>query len=279
MDKKIFWKKRNKIISVFFLIVVAIIFVFPFFWAIGISLLKEPRDVYSMKKLFKPPFEWRNWLVIFKEGDFLNYIKNTLIISVSSIIFAFISNSFVAYGFARFRTKGIETVFFLLLTTMFMPAVVMSIPQYILWTKVGATDTYIPFIFPQLFSTPIYVFILRQVYMGIPSSLAEAAYIDGMSDFGVWFKIYVPLAKPTLAFIMVQVFMATWNDFMGPLIYISTPSKYTLMQGLRFLSEKYRVEQNISMAASICSIIPVFIVYIFAQKHFVAGLAAGAVKQ
>ncbi|MBQ8588338.1 MAG: carbohydrate ABC transporter permease, partial [Clostridia bacterium] len=132
---------------------------------------------------------------------------------------------------------------------------------------------------PHLFSTTMYIFILRQIYLGIPSSLAEAAYIDGMNDFGIWFKIYVPLSKPTLAFIMVQVFMGTWNEFMGPLIYISTPSKYTLMLGLRLLSEKYRTEQNIVMAASICAIIPVFIVYIFAQKQFVSGLASGAVKQ
>ena len=100
-----------------------------------------------------------------------------------------------------------------------------------------------------------------------------------MNDFGIWFKIYVPLSKPTLAFITVQVFMSTWNEFMGPLIYISTPEKYTLMLGLRLLSEKFRTEQNLVMAASICAIIPVFILYVFAQKQFVSGLSSGAVKE
>lgn len=275
---KMYWKTRSKIISVIFLLIFAFVFIFPFIWAIGISLLGEARYVYTPETYFKPPFNWKSYQVVFSEGGMLGYVKNTLVITIPCIVFTLISCSFIAYGFARFKPKGMEVLFVYMLSTMFLPAVVMTIPIYILWNTIGAIDTYLPFILPTLFGGAMNIFLIRQNYMGIPSALAEAAYIDGMNDFKIWFTIYVPLTKPILAFIAVQQFMSRWNDFMGPLIFITSPHKYTLMQGLRFLTEKYAIEQNVVMAATIISIIPVLIVYAVAQKQFVSGLASGAVK-
>lgn len=276
--KTMFWKKQSTIISTILLCLCTVIFIFPFVWAVAISLLDEARFVYTPEKFFKPPFNWGNWAVLFKEANLLLYTKNTLIITGFCILGTIFSNSFVAFGFARYKPRGMELLFTYLLATMFVPGVVMSIPSYIIWSRVGALDTYIPLILPSFFSSAMNVFLLRQTFRGIPNELAEAAYMDGMGDFGIWWKIYFPLSKPMIAFMTVQCIRAHWNNFMGPLIYINDTQKHTLMLGVRFLSEKYAEQQNIVMAASIAIIIPVLILYVFAQKQFVAGLASGAVK-
>jgi len=276
-SKKV-WKKRRNPLGIVALIAVAIIFIFPFIWALGISLLKESRFVYDYTKFLRPPFAWENYVIVFKEANFIRYTWNTLLIVGLGLIGNLASNSFIAFGFSRYQTKGLGALFMVGLCTMFLPGTVMAIPMYVIWNELGFIDTYVPLILPAYFGGIMNIFFIRQAFMSLPSALYEAALIDGAHPFRIYATIYIPLAKPILATLALRGFMGGWSDLFGPLIYINSPEKNTISLGLRYVSQKYADKGNIVMAAAIIAIVPVLVLYAFVQKTFVEGMASAAIK-
>ncbi len=269
---------RLKTIQFVFLTLFGVILMFPFLWAVGISLVKNSLYAYDIEYFLKPPYAFGNYLTVFKEAELHKYFLNTAYIIVMNSIGQVLANSFVGFGFTRYNFKGSNLLFMCALATMFLPGQVMTIPQYIIWNEIGFVDTYIPLILPAFFGNAMNIFLMRQTFKGMPGELYEAAWLDGANPIRIFFTIYFPLAKPMIATIVLRVFMGCWNDIYGPLIYITKPEKYTVSLGLRRVSEIYKYQGNIAMAAALVSIVPVLIVYAFCQKQFVAGLSAGAVK-
>ena len=180
-------------------------------------------------------------------------------------------------SFAKLQFKGRDLLFLAYIATIAVPWQVYMVPQFMFMRSLGLADTHLAIIILQAFSA-FGVFLMRQFYEGIPDSLCEAARIDGMSEYEIYAKIMLPLSKPALSTLIIFTFVNTWNDFLGPLIYLTTESKKTLQIGLKMFISQYSAEYGLIMAASVLSLIPVFIVFISLQKYFVAGITTGAVK-
>ena len=203
----------------------------------------------------------------------LNTAKLTVIVTLLQLF----TSSFAAYAFAKLEFKGRDLLFLAYVATIAVPWQVYMVPQFMFMRNLGLADTHLAIIILQAFSA-FGVFLMRQFYEGIPDSLCEAARIDGMSEYEIYAKIMLPLSKPALSTLIIFTFVNTWNDFLGPLIYLTTESKKTLQIGLKMFISQYSAEYGLIMAASVLSLIPVFIVFISLQKYFVAGITAGSVK-
>ncbi len=192
-------------------------------------------------------------------------------------ILQILTSSFAAYAFAKLQFKGRNLLFLAYIATIAVPWQVYMVPQFIFMRKLGLADTHLAIIILQAFSA-FGVFLMRQFYEGIPDSLCEAARIDGMSEYKIYASIMLPLSKPALSTLVIFTFVNTWNDFLGPLIYLTTDSKKTLQIGIKMFISQYSAEYGLIMAASVISLIPVLIVFMALQKYFVAGITTGAVK-
>lgn len=212
------------------------------------------------------------------EIPFIRYTLNTVWITAWSVVGTLISCSLVAYGFARLRWPGRDALFFLLLATMMLPGLVTLIPVLILFKKLGWVGTALPLIVPTFFAAPFYVFLLRQFFMAIPMDLSEAARIDGCTEFSIYRRIILPLAKPALAIVGLFTFVAVWNDFLGPLLYLSDERQYTLSLGLQMFLGQHSAEWQRLMAASTVMIAPVIVIFFFAQRTFIEGIALTGLK-
>lgn len=271
--------QRGTIIKYIILCLVSAIMVVPMIWAVSVSLA-GPGKAYAMPpKFFEFPLMFSNYLEVLSKFNFLRAFGNTAFICIVTIIAAVISNSLVAFGFAKYETKKLSAMFFVMLCTTYVPAVTTLVPSFVLWSKLGALDTYIPLILPAFFGAPVWVFLLRQNFKSISNSFFEAAYIDGANPFYILFKIYMPLSKPALATLVLRLFMASWNDLMHPLIYLSTKSKYTIALSLSMLGTETMGRTELTMAGAVMGMIPVIIVYLFAQKYFVGGVVSSGVKE
>lgn len=217
--------------------------------------------------------------------DFPQYTRNTLWITVLSIIGTVVSSSLVAYGFAKVKFKGRGVLFGLMLSTMMIPFPVMMVPMFAVFRYIGdytpiqMLGTLRPLWLPAFFGSAFSIFLLRQFYITIPDELSEAARIDGCSEFGIWWRIILPLSKPALAVVALFTFMGSWNNFLGPLIYLQHPDQYTLALGLQvFQSTHGGTEWNLLMAASLLILSPVIVIFFLAQKTFIQGIATTGMK-
>lgn len=274
-----FTKRRDyNIWGVFFLFLGCFIMIFPFVFAFSSSLAENAQDVYHMR-WFKS-WNWSNYAKVLVEAEMFKYIWNTLLITAICMVGSVWSNSFIAFGFARYNFKGSEKLFFALLCTMFLPGTIMSIPHFVMWSAVGAIDTYWPLTFGSFFGGASTIFLMRQCYKGIPGALYEAAMIDGAHPLYIWARIYVPLARGFLFTIVLGVFRGCWNDLFGPLIYLTDDSKRTLSLALANFNTKYEAtgEIPVLMAAAVIAMAPTIIIYCFVQKQFIAGMASAAIK-
>lgn len=216
----------------------------------------------------------------FRKFRFPLYVLNTLVITQLVVIGTVFSSSLVAYGFARFDFPFKKTLFALLISTMLLPGQVTMIPVFMIWNYLGFVDTIIPLTLPAFLGGGAFnVFLLRQFYMQLPRSLDEAAMIDGCSPFGIWWRILMPLSKPALITVGLFAFTHSWEDFMGPLIYLHDPNKYTVSVGLRLFNDEYgNSNLPLLMASSLLHIAPVVILFLVAQKYFVRGIATSGLK-
>ncbi len=257
---------------------VGFFFLLPLVWMISTSL-KADRQIFVYPPEWIPnPVIWENYPAVFDYAPFLIYFRNTFIIVISTLFGTLLSCSLVAYGFARLRGPGRDLLFILMLSTMMIPFMVWMIPLYIIFSRIGWVDTFFPLIVPSFFANPFYVFLLRQFFMTVPYELEDAARIDGCGFFGTYWRIILPLTKPALAAVAIFTFMGSWNDFLGPLIYLQSPDKFTLALGLRVFQTVHGAKWGLLMAAATMVVVPVIILFFFAQKQFIQGVTLTGLK-
>lgn len=252
----------------------------PFAWMISTSL-KQRIDVYHFPPTWIPdPVQWSNYKVALSTYPFPLYSMNSFIIVVCVLVGSILSTSFSTYGFARLQAPGRDMIFIVLLSTMMLPTAVTMVPLYLFFNELNWIDTFLPLIVPSWFGSAFFIFLMRQFYLGIPRELEDAAKIDGCNAYSTWYRIMVPLTKPVLATIAVFSFIWTYNDFMGPLIYLTDKDLRTVALGLSYFqgSARSNPEYHLLMAASLYSIIPCILLFFFAQSVFVKGIVFTGVK-
>ena len=283
-----YWRQSRKVRRAVWMLIVytlliagSLIFIIPLIWMVSTSLRPE-WEVYSYPpKILPNYFLWRNYV----EGwtkllPFTTFLKNTLTITIGNVLGNLFSCSLAAFGFARLRGRGRDFLFMLLLSTMMLPWEVTMIPQFVVFTKyLKWGNTYKPLMLPSWFGWPFGIFLLRQFMMSIPLELDDAARIDGASTLRILTQIMLPLVKPALATIAIFAFVGNWNNFMGPLIYLNDINKYTMAIGLRLFQGQHAVHnQQYLMAVSVVNVAPILVIFFFAQKTFIQGIALTGIK-
>lgn len=251
--------------------------VLPFLWMVSASLQLD-KDVFRFPFRWIPKtFRWRNYLLIWQRIPFLTFILNTFKLTAIITTLQLATSSLAAYAFARLEFKGRDAIFLCYIATIAIPWQVYMVPQFILMRRLGLNDSHLALILLQAF-TAFGVFLMRQFFIGIPKELSEAARIDGLSDLGIYARIMLPLAKPALATLTIFSFVTVWNDFMGPLIYLSSEKLKTIQLGLRMFIAQYSADYALIMAASLVSLVPVVVLFVSLQRFFVAGVASSGIK-
>ena len=267
----------KRILLYMLILALAAVMLVPFLWMISASL-KLNKDVFTYPVKWIPEkLEWSNYSKIWKEIPLLLFFKNSAKLTIIITAIQVFTSSFAAYAFAKLHFKGRDLLFVLYICTIAVPWQVYMVPQYIMVGKMSLTDSHLGMIMMQSF-TAMGVFLMRQFYTSIPDELCEAARIDGLTEYGIYFRGILPLAKGGIATLIISSFVTVWNDFMGPLIYLSSLEKKTLQLGLRMFISQYSSEYNLIMAASIVSLIPVFVMFAALQKFFTEGIAASGIK-
>jgi ABC-type glycerol-3-phosphate transport system permease component len=250
----------------------------PFFWMVSTSL-KSYGEVFKIPiKWFPIPPRWKNYPAALTFVPFKIYFKNSLIITLSCVLGEVLVSSIVAFGFARTKFIGREIWFVILLATMMLPGQVTLIPVYIIFKNLGWLNTFKPLIVPSYFGGAFYIFLLRQFFMTIPIELDQAARIDGCGDFGIFWHILLPLIKPPLVAVSLFSFIGHWNDYFGPLIYLSSVKKYTVGLGLTLFQGTYFNAWHYLMAASVAAMLPCIILFAIGQKYFIQGIVLTGLK-
>ena len=266
--------RLNFLPRLIFLTVFSVVMSMPFLWMLSTSLKAEYQVLLYPPRWIPSPIQWQNYGDVFVKAPFVVWFGNTLLITGVSLVGTLFTASLVAYGFSRIQFWGRNFLFILLLSTMMLPDVVTLIPTFILFSRLGWVDTFLPLIVPFFFGgTPFYIFLIRQYLTTIPFDLEEAAFIDGASTFTVFWRIILPLAKPVLGTVGLFSFLSNWNDFMRPMIYLNSPEKKTLGVGLRYFQSQWGTEWALMMAAATIMIVPVLIVFFCTQRYFVKGIA------
>ncbi|MBD1382243.1 carbohydrate ABC transporter permease [Metabacillus arenae] len=275
-------KNKNKsyfliFLKYFLIIIASILMVLPFVWMLSASLKAESEIFGFPIKWIPEVFYWSNYTEVWTRYPFHLYYLNTIKIAVFTTILLVITSSLAGYAFSKIKFPERDKLFFLYLTTMMIPYQVMMIPQFMMMKELGLVNSHWSLILLGAFN-PFGVFLFRQFFLSIPDELIEAARIDGLSEFGIYLKIILPLSKPAIATLVIFSFMHTWNDFLGPLIYLTSDHLYTLQLGMQYFVTSYNTEYALLMAAAVSAILPTILVYFFAQDHFVKGVASSGIK-
>ncbi|HXF60273.1 MAG TPA: carbohydrate ABC transporter permease [Caldilineaceae bacterium] len=257
----------------------AIAMALPFVWLVS-SSFKLESDIFTFPPEWIPnPARPQNYVDALTYKPFNIYIANTLLIVVLNEIAILFSASLCAYGFARIQFPGRDFWFALVLATMMVPYFVLMIPQFVIFSRLGWTDSFLPLTVPYFFGGGAFnIFLMRQFFRTLPSELADAARIDGCTEFGIYWRIMLPLAKPALAAVAIFTFLHGWNDFIGPLLYLNSPEKFTVAIGLATFRSVMRTRWDLLMAASTAMILPVMLLFFFAQRYFIQGVVLSGLK-
>ena len=273
-------KRRNAItrfLIYFFLIVITAFMLLPFLWMLS-SSFKENKDVFCFPIQWIPADpRWENYVDIWTEIPLLTFIKNTAKITIVVTLLQLFTSSFAAYAFAKMQFKGKNVLFLGYIATIAVPWQAYMVPQFMMMSSWGLNNTHLAIMCLQAFSA-FGVFLMKQFYEGVPSELCEAARIDGLTEYGIWWHIMLPLSLPALSTLTIFTFVNTWNDFLGPLIYLTRTELKTIQIGLRMFISQYSAEYGLIMAASVVVLIPVLIVFLSLQKYFVQGVASSGIK-
>jgi multiple sugar transport system permease protein len=260
------------------LTVLGITFGLPFLWLLTTSL-KANRQIFVWPPVLIPdPLIWRNYTDTFTFAPLHLYALNSLIIAAAHVFGATIISALAGYAFARLRAPGKNLIFMLVISTMMVPGVVTLVPLFILFAKLRWVDTFLPLTIPVMLGTPFFIFLLRQFFLTLPEEMIEAAVVDGASQWRIWWKIAMPNAMPALATAAVFSFIAAWNDFVTPLVFLNSRSKYTLALGLQVFLTEHNAEWGLLMAASTMTVFPIILLFFFAQKQFIQGIALTGIK-
>jgi len=274
-------KKKNsmigKIIIYVLLILITALMLIPFLWMLSASL-KMNKDVFSFPIKWIPESpRWRNYVDIWTKIPLLTFVKNSAKLTIIVTLLQLFTSSFAAYAFAKMNFRGKNLLFLGYIATIAVPWQAYMVPQFMMMRAWNLNNTHLAIIFLQAFSA-FGVFLMKQFYEGVPTELCEAARIDGLTEYGIWFKIMLPLSKPALSTLTIFTFVTTWNDFLGPLIYLTKEEVKTIQIGLRMFISQYSAEYGLIMAASVIALIPVLIIFLALQKYFVQGVAATGIK-
>ena len=273
-------KRRNAIMRFFiyfFLIVITAFMLLPFLWMLS-SSFKENKDVFGFPIQWIPENpRWQNYVDIWTEIPLLTFIKNTAKITIVVTLLQLFTSSFAAYAFAKMQFKGKNVLFLGYIATIAVPWQAYMVPQFMMMSSWGLNNTHLAIMCLQAFSA-FGVFLMKPFYEGVPSELCEAARIDGLTEYGIWWHIMLPLSLPALSTLTIFTFVNTWNDFLGPLIYLTRTELKTIQIGLRMFISQYSAEYGLIMAASVVVLIPVLIVFLSLQKYFVQGVASSGIK-
>ncbi|MEK3922581.1 carbohydrate ABC transporter permease [Paenibacillus sp. FSL K6-2393] len=271
-------KRINRALAYVCLIVASAFFMIPFIWLLSTSL-KPLTQVFTFPPEWIPhPILWSNYSRAVEYIPFWTYLKNTAIITIVSTLGVIISCPLVAYSFAKLEYRGRGILFFVTLAVMMIPGQVTMIPLFLLFTKLGWVGTPLPLIVPQFFGVPIYIFLLRQFFMGLPDALREAARLDGASEFRIYLQIMFPLAKSAVLAVALFQFMGSWTDFMGPLLYLTNEPSYTVSLGLQQFQSQKGSEWGLLMAVSTLMTLPIIVLFFFLQKTFISGITFSGIK-
>jgi multiple sugar transport system permease protein len=271
--------ERLELIAVYvFLSLTALAFILPFLWLVSGSL-KSSTEMFANPPVWIPSkIQWSNYSTAFGEFPFFLYLRNTLTIAGFGILGAVLSNTLIAYGFARVDWKGRNGVFVLVLATMMIPFQVTMIPLFILFQKLGWIGTFLPLIVPVFFGNPFFIFLLRQFFLGIPRELSQSAKVDGASEFRIYWQMIVPLSMPVITTVMIFSFMGSWGDFIGPLVFLSDNKLYTLSLGIQQIMSVNDPRWQLLMAVGVSMTLPVLIIFFVLQKYFIQGIAFSGIK-
>jgi len=267
-----------------FLFFLAFFFLLPFYWMVN-TALKPTNQVFTLPPTWYPqPVMWSNFYeAITNTAESMppvyRYAINTTIVTVNGVAATIFSSALVAYAFARLEFPGKNFLFLCILSTLMIPFAVVMVPQFIIWRNLNWLDTLWPLMIPHWFGSAWNIFLMRQFFMSIPKEYDEAALIDGASRWHIFVRIILPLSKPALAAVAVFAFVFFWNDFLGPLIILSTPSNFTLTIFLANFSVAYRTTAwNLYMAAALLIIMPCLILFFFSQNAFLKGITVADIK-
>ena len=273
------WRIRLSLaLTTILLAAVAILFLIPLIWMISSSLKPEYQVFEMPPRLIPDPVRWANYSEALTYVPFGRYTFNTAVITLAAICGHVLSCTVVAYGFARLRAPGRDAIFVLVLATMMLPYPVTMVPLYVLFNRLGWINTFLPLIVPAFFGSPFYIFLLRQFFLSVPRSLEDAARIDGANLFQILWRIILPLSMPAIATVAIFTFQFTWNDFLPPLIYLHDQRLYTVALGLNFFRSSFQVSWAYLMAASLVTMLPVIVVFFFAQRLFIEGISLTGIK-
>ena len=275
--------KKQKIVSSIsthtILIIGAIAFMFPLVWMLSTALKPLAETTKIPPTIMPSKFMWSNYKEATTAIPFWKYAKNTLIVCVLTVIGTVVSSTLVAYGFARIQWKGRDVLFYCVLATMMIPFPVIMAPLFVVFGKLGWIGSLKPLWIPSFGAAAFNIFLMRQFFRTIPTELTEAAKIDGCSELGILIRVILPLSKPILLVVALFQFIASWNDFLGPLVYLTREDTYTLALGLQFFQSQHGgTYWNYLMAASSLIVLPIIIIYFFAQKAFIEGISLTGLK-
>lgn len=260
------------------LILFSALFIFPFLWLVSTSVKPDSQIMVMPPRWIPHPFMWSNYSKGLRFVPFFQFLKNTLIICIANVIGVLISCPLVAYGLSVIPWKGRDVLFYVILSTMMLPFQVVMVPLFTVFTRLGWIDTFLPLTVPSFLGNAFFIFLLRQFFMTIPKDLLDAARIDGCSDFQTYRQVILPLAKPVLATVALFTFMSSWNDFLGPLIYLFDQSKYTVSMGLAMFSSQYGSYWGMLMAVSTVVTVPIVVLFFFTQRTFIQGITFTGIK-
>ena len=268
-----------KIVQIIVVAALCAVFLTPFVVMLSTAFRTNSDAFTKPASLF--PREWtlQNFVEAMKVIPFWQYMKNTIFITVMTIIGSLISTPLVAYSLAKIKWKGAGIISGLLMATMMIPYSVTMIPLYRIYAKLHLTNTYVPLILPAFFGSSYFIIIVRQFIAGLPDSLLEAAEIDGASEFQRYCKIVLPLCKPALTTVAIHAFLNAWSDYLAPMIYISKTEKLTLTLGLQQFMGEYSTDWARLMAAATVFVLPVVVFFIVFQRNFVQGISTGGMKE
>lgn len=268
----------GKVIMHVVLILIGITFILPFLVMLSTSVKSDAEAFDTSFHLIPKVWHFDNYSNAFKTIPYLRYTLNTLLITVLSVVGELFACPLVSYSISKIKWAGSKPIFAIILATMLIPYQVTMIPVYIIWNRLGLMNTYAPLIIPQFFGSAFYIIIMTQFLKTLPNSLIDAAKIDGASEFSTYSRIILPLLKTPMATVAIFTFLASWSDFLGPLLYINDQNAWTLSLGLQQFMSAHAVQWGQLMAASVMFTIPSVLLFFFAQQYFVEGIVTTGIK-
>jgi multiple sugar transport system permease protein len=266
-------------VNLFLLFLFGALMLIPFLWLFSSSFKSQIQIFQYPPQWIPDPFQPENYINALTYKPFHLYFRNTMIIALSNVIAVVFTSSFCAYGFARMNFPGRDFWFGIVMATLFLPYAILLVPSFMIFSRLGWVDTFLPLIVPQFFGGGAFnIFLMRQFFRTIPEELADAARLDGCSEFGVYWRIMMPLAKPALITVGIFTFLFAWNDLLAPITYLRSPNNFTIAGGLASFRSQTDISWDLQLAASTAMTFPVIILFFVAQRYFIQGIVMSGIK-